>query len=499
MTKVSQSPGSFLSGLTCRRGMNRYYPAVVIQLMNPGDVSRFSKSEFGLLVKVHGSGSTVKLGSYVLVFHDDPSREVYLRETDYLAAVRRQHELDHGHEFRVISLEYNVMVDGILERSGMGCDLPEVPDSSLKNNVLEFHRDVLRRVMTGLAYEVSVVMFTLFDFVRTTRRPCAGTVHCLVHAPFGMLVHKVVMEMVKFGFSDHVLEVIEFGVDFVSRCSYASSKLILSWYHWLRYTMVCPSKEYHQESGIDMYSEQLIAYGRAAKAESDVRNAVWLHYNAGKWFSRHLSPGFPEKGIEHLNEVVCLEGKCAGYSDLRRSYPQIAILAKMVMGFEPRTSPFRMNVFKEIMAQVRRNPQDIGRVSISIRGVKVLPCGLKKDEKPEVLLYYCDGLTLTSVKVMGRESYPAQNGCAGAHNEGFEWDVDEMSKQVRCNLNINDPDWEDPDGLPVVCDRVSMEVKQECLALVVPDTNMGGGESRQARKNKLKRLQGASRGKGLRR
>ena len=131
--------------------------------------------------------------------------------------------------------------------------------------------------------------------------------------------------------------------------------------------------------------------------------------------------------------------KCFQYPSVRKLYSSLAILAKMVMGFEPRTRPYRVMVFGEIMAQVpRRNPQDVSKVSISLKGIQVLPCALNGNESPSILQYYCDGLTLTSVKVVGAEnrgpSVPAVLGNIGTSDSN----VNDIAWKLSNDLGIRD-------------------------------------------------------------
>ena len=50
-----------------------------------------------------------------------------MRETDYLARLRKQHREKFGFEFRVVKGSYNVVEDGILEQDENGWHIAEVP------------------------------------------------------------------------------------------------------------------------------------------------------------------------------------------------------------------------------------------------------------------------------------------------------------------------------------------------------------------------------------
>ena len=425
--------------------MSSHHPAVVVQGLSPGAVTRFSKESFGPLVRLHGLNSGRLVGQYVLVFLDHRARESYLRETDYLHKLRKKHREEFGFDFRVVKRSFNVMEDGILELDARGWHVGEVPYAFLEHKMADLHNDVLQKIKRGTRDQITLALASIIGFESTPyHRACYGHPYCLIHVPYADLVSKAVTELLRYGYADQALTMVGNGTKFLSNCAHASSRPASAWLNWLRYTMVCPTREYEQESGIDDYSLDLLTYGKKAKSEEDVLNSLYLHYNLGKWYSRHLSPGFGGKGIKHLNAIIEMKDKCVQFPNLRKVYPSLVILAKMVMGFEPRTRPYRVKVFGEIMAQVpRKNPQDVSKVTISLKGIQVLPCALNRNESPSILQYYSDGLTLTSVRVMSDESHEpnvlaVMGNDGGFDNGGFETSVDDIAWKLRNGLGIGD-------------------------------------------------------------
>ena len=116
-----QSLGRFLHELSALRGnMSHYYPAIVVRAMDPGIARRFSLTDHGPLVKVHGRGTKALLGAYVLVFHDPVSRTSYLAETRGNADLKREHRAVTGVLPVFTKVDFNTERDGYLERDGMG-------------------------------------------------------------------------------------------------------------------------------------------------------------------------------------------------------------------------------------------------------------------------------------------------------------------------------------------------------------------------------------------
>ena len=420
--------------------MSSYHPALVVIGLSPGAVTTFSKEKFGLSVRLHGMNYGRLAGQYVLVFLDIRARESYLRETDYLAKLRKKHRERFGFEFRVVKRSYNVVEDGILEQDENGWHIAEVPYAFLEQRMVDLHNGVLLKISQGTRDQTTLALGSLVSFENTLHsRACYGQPYCLVHVPYADLVSKAVTEVLRYGYADQALAMVGNGTKFLSNCAYASSRPASAWFNWLRYTMVCPKREFEQESGIDDYSSDLMTYGKKAKSEEDIVNALHLHYNLGKWYSRHLSPGFGGRGIKHLNEIIKMGDKCFQYPSLRKLYSSLVILAKMVMGFEPRTRPYRVMVFGEIMAQVpRRNPQDVSKVSISLKGIQVLPCALNGNESPSILQYYCDGLTLTSVKVVGAENRGPSVPAVLGNIDTSDSNVNDIAWKLSNDLGIRD-------------------------------------------------------------
>ena len=128
--------------------MSSYHPALVVIGLSPGAVTTFSKEKFGLSVRLHGMNYGRLAGQYVL-FLDIRARESYLRETDYLAKLRKQHREKFGFEFRVVKRSYNVVEDGILEQDENGWHIAEVPYAFLEQRMIDLHDDVLLKISQG--------------------------------------------------------------------------------------------------------------------------------------------------------------------------------------------------------------------------------------------------------------------------------------------------------------------------------------------------------------
>ena len=224
--------------------MSSYHPAVVIQGLSPGAVTKFSKEKFSPSVRLHGLNSGWLVGQYVLVLSDIRAREVYLRDTDYLSKLRKRHRESFGFEFSVVKRSYNVMDDGILEQDARGWHVAEVPCVFLDQKVVDLHNDVLRKISYGTRDQITLALGSIISFENTPYHgACYGQPYCLVHVPYADLVSKAVTEVLRYGYADQALTLVSNGTKFLSNCAYASTVPASAWFNWLRYTIVCPMRE----------------------------------------------------------------------------------------------------------------------------------------------------------------------------------------------------------------------------------------------------------------
>ena len=397
-----QSLGRFLHELSALRGnMSHYYPAIVVRAMDPGIARRFSLTDHGPLVKVHGRGTKDLLGAYVLVFHDPVSRTSYLAETRGNANLKREHRAVTGVLPVFTKVDFNTERDGYLERDGMGWYCPSTPFPD-DPEVCALKDEVMSHVNSGLFKECILAFYLIVSKIKEVRGKCQGEDHCRVHSFLGRLVHEAAMKVLSSGHTVLAWGFLGQGVQLAKGCPFVSSKCLAAWFFWTQYSKVFPGREEEQLLAFEKYLHQIREYAKLARNWEDAVNAMQHEYNVGKFLIKNPHPGYTLKGIQHINVMTDVAERLKGTFDACHVVNDLLILGYMLTHFEVRTKIYLMRVREEILSQAAWGiiPNE-NRVQISFKGIKVLPSNITgKNSISCKAEYISNGLRLEAVRLV---------------------------------------------------------------------------------------------------
>lgn len=383
--------------------MSNYYPAIVVRQLHPGIARRFSLTDHGPLVKVHGRGTKDLAGAYVLVFHNPVSRTSYLAETRGNADLKREHRAETGVLPVFTKVDFNTERDGYLERDGMGwyCPSTPLPDDP---EVCSLRDEVMDRVKSGLFKECILAFYLILSKIKEVRGKCQGKAHCRVHSFLGRLVHEAAMKVLSSGHSVLAWGFLGQGVQLAESCPFVSSKCLAAWFLWSQYSKVFPGREDEQLLAFEKYLSMIREYAMEAWNQEDGLNAIRHEYSVGKFLVKNPHPGYTLKGIQHINVMTEVADRLKETFDACHVVDDLLNLGYMLAHFEVRTRMYLSRVRKEILSQAPWGiVPNANRVQISFKGIKVLPSNMAGvDPESCKAEYISNGLRLEAVRLVRR-------------------------------------------------------------------------------------------------